>query len=105
MKAKRRLVKSTRKPQRRLVRTRTAPSKKTKRPIEAPDHIHVVVRFLRATSKFWHRDGNKRLSPQGIPTLESRVAVAKSMILREIAESVERGEYLSTEMWEEYDDD
>jgi hypothetical protein len=65
--------------------------------------ISVVVKFLESSSLHWHRQSAGKLTPQGIPTVESRVAAAKAMILREVKESIENQEHLEFE-WEEDDE-
>lgn len=64
--------------------------------------LKLVVSYLRSSSHYWHTEAGRRISPQGIATVESRVAAGKSSVLRELAESIEKKEHLSA-TWREED--
>jgi hypothetical protein len=53
-----------------------------------------IARFLRESSKFWHRESARLLTPQAIPTPKSREAAARAMVLQDAAENIEKKVYL-----------
>lgn len=100
---KRKVVRSHK---RTTIASASSASKKAAAKRAPPEEMTVLVKFVRATARFWHRDSFRYLAPQGVPTTASRMAAAKSSILNQLASSIEAEEHLDIELWDdEIDDD
>lgn len=97
------------KAKRKVVRAhkRSSPSSKARSNSKAlPEkEVKVVLAFLKSSARYWHKDAFRHLAPQGVPTLTSRIAAAKSAILSQVIASIEAREHFECVFLEEDQDD
>lgn len=93
------------KAKRKVVRAHKRSSSPSPSRAKPEKEVKVVLAFLKSTASYWHKDAFRHLAPQGVPTLPSRIAAAKSAILTQMVESIEAREHFECVFLEEDQDE